>query len=256
MPATSCFLRPHDFHVSWIVLAGISNLLSIGGAVNGPPTEGSHTSPTSFLSFKTPWLCAASPWLWWHPGPLGACSLSMVSPSEPRVVLSPSVWLTPSLCLCPQSGYYLSPCQTSSPEPVLSRGPGQHHVRPSPAWPIAPPAGWPSQGHTGRQGASGSTCRGPVPTCVRSQFRFLPSRLRGTVLPDGSPSAPCRSVLDHHQSALPKSAFSEEAIDPRSLEEQAEESRQVSDGQGCVYTSGASCGHGYTWIYIFSCVFT
>ena len=127
---------------------------------------------------------------------------------------------------------------------------------PSPAWPTAPLAGWPSQGHTVRQGDSGSTCRGPVPTCVRSQLRFLPSRPRGTVLPDGSPSAPCRSVLDHHQSALPKSAFSEEAIDPPSLEEQAEESRQVSDGQGCVYTSGASCGHGYTWIYIFSCVFT
>lgn len=163
----------------------------------------------------------------------------------------------PSLCLCPQSGCYLPPCQASSPEPGLSRGPGQHYVRAktclahSPRWQANPVKGT----QAGRAPLAPPVVAQCPPESTPSSGFCLPDR--GVLcLQTAHPLPHGRSVPDHHQSALPKSAFSEEPVDPRSLEEQAEESRQVSDGQGCVYTSGASCGHGYTWIYIFSCVFT
>ncbi|OWK04297.1 hypothetical protein Celaphus_00016241, partial [Cervus elaphus hippelaphus] len=57
-----------------------------------------------------------------------------------------------------------------------------------------------------------------------------------------------RSVLDHHQSALPKSAFSEEAIDPRSLEEQAEESRQAARHQLTGSCSGDNGIRAFRWL--------
>lgn len=113
------------------------------------------------------------------------------SPAEPGGVLSPEGLLP-------------------TPPPSDQQSRGQRHIRAQSCRAQAHLAGWHGQGGAGVQGSSGSTCGGLVPTCVCSQLRSLPCR-RLTPLPlPGSWSVP-----DLGQSALPRCAFSEEALEPR-----------------------------------------
>ncbi|KAI4539810.1 hypothetical protein MG293_010205 [Ovis ammon polii] len=79
------------------------------------------------------------------------------------------------------SGYYLSPCQASSPEPGLSRGPGQHHVRAKTCLAHSPPS---LPGTNSLAPAQGTMASVPSAGCLlaRNQYYRKASVSSGTSL--------------------------------------------------------------------------
>ncbi|KAG5204826.1 hypothetical protein JEQ12_019271 [Ovis aries] len=79
------------------------------------------------------------------------------------------------------SGYYLSRCQASSPEPGLSRGPGQHHVRAKTCLAHSPPS---LPGTNSLAPAQGTMASVPSAGCLlaRNQYYRKASVSSGTSL--------------------------------------------------------------------------